>query len=189
MSWVLEQRRSLLRRSPWLEVFQDTLRLPDGRLVEDFYSIDLPDYAVVAALTDNGDVLAETQYRPGIGRDSWTLPAGFLEPGEEPLAAARRELLEETGFGGGEWAWLGSFTVDGNRGCGGAHFFLAEGVRRTAEVTALDLVEVDIHVVPFAALIERLNRGDVCELATATGLGLAALQLAGRGSPRAHTAS
>src|SRR5437764_3997114 len=73
MSWVRENRRSLIRRAPWLEVFEDRFRLPDGTVVPDYYAIELPDYCVVAALTDQGDLVAETQYRPGAGRVSWTL--------------------------------------------------------------------------------------------------------------------
>src|SRR5947207_11562367 len=102
-----------------MRVWSEAVQLPDGRVVEEFSTIELPDYVVVVALTPDGRVVVERNYKHGPRRVCLNLPAGYLERGEEPLAAARRELLEETGYAAEEWVSLGGFAKDGNRGCGG----------------------------------------------------------------------
>jgi len=188
LAWKVEGRRSLLSRKPWLEVFQESVRLPDGSLVEDFYQIDLPDWVVVAARTAGGDLVVERHYRHGSRAISWTLPAGFIEEGEAPAAAARRELMEETGYEAGRWKPLGAFTVDGNRGCGRAHFYLADSCRRTADAAAGDHSPIEVKLMPFEDVLEALHAGEISELATATGLGLAAIEFAGAETKTARRA-
>ena len=56
------------------------------------------DFAVVVAVTEQGELVIERQYRHGIEKVIWELPAGAIEPGEDPQEAAKRELLEETGY-------------------------------------------------------------------------------------------
>src|SRR5487761_899127 len=104
--WKVRDRQSELRRVPWLEVFKETIELPNGRLVDDFYSVAMQDFVVVFALTPSGDVVLETLYRHGSGGTTWSLPAGYVNGNEEPLEAARRELLEETGYVAVDWTPL-----------------------------------------------------------------------------------
>lgn len=70
------------------------------------------DWVNVAALTPEGKILVVRQFRFGVRRTSTELPAGLVEPGENPADAAKRELQEETGYTSDEWVSLGS--VDGN---------------------------------------------------------------------------
>ena len=86
----------------------DALRYPNGQEVEREI-IDHPGAVVIAALDDQGRVATVEQYRPAVGRELCELPAGTLEPGEEPLQAAVRELREETGLEAARWDALGSF--------------------------------------------------------------------------------
>lgn len=102
MKWeVLD--REYLHREPWLTVRRDKVRLPNGTVFPDYYVLEYPTWINVIALTPEGKFVMVRQYRHGLGIVATELCAGVAEAGEEPLEAAKRELLEETGFGGGEW--------------------------------------------------------------------------------------
>jgi ADP-ribose pyrophosphatase len=146
-NWKIINRHQVLDGSPWIRVFRETLKLPNGSLVDDFYTVETHDFVVVVAFPTEDRMLLLRQYRHGPHEVVFNFPAGFIANGESPLAAARRELLEETGFSGGEWESLGSFVVDGNRGNGKAHFFLAHDVAQVQEACSGDLEEQEIWLI------------------------------------------
>jgi ADP-ribose pyrophosphatase len=167
----------LLAIPPWIELRRESWQLPDGRQIDDYYRLDLPPYAVIAALTPARELVAERHFRPGAGAVTLALPSGYLDPGEEPLAAARRELLEETGYEATDWSTLGRFVVDGNRGCGVAHLFVARGARKVRDPDSKDLAEMAIELVAVPAFLDAIRRGESAELATAAAVALAASEL------------
>src|SRR5688572_3995104 len=113
--WEVVERRELLDGSPWFKVYTETVRLEDEKtLIPDFYRIEIPAYTIIFPVSFNRQVVLIEQYKHGIGRRIFELPAGYIEPGESPLLSAQRELLEETGLEASEWRSLGVFTVDGN---------------------------------------------------------------------------
>ncbi len=97
--------------TPWFQVLGKTMREEE----EPYYSLKLPDYAAVVALTEEQRVVIVRQYRPAVEHHTLELPSGLVDAGETPLAAARRELLEETGYEAGEWELLGGMEPDVGR--------------------------------------------------------------------------
>lgn len=95
----------VVHRGRLLDVREDRVRLPDGSISTREY-IRHPGAVVVIAVLDGGQLLLEHQWRHPLGRTLIELPAGKLDPGEEPEACARRELLEETGYVAREWRQL-----------------------------------------------------------------------------------
>ncbi len=90
----------------FLDVRRDTVQLPNGRSATREYVVH-PGACVVIPLLDNGDVILEKQFRYPVGREMIELPAGKLDPNEDPLICALRELREETGYSASEWAYAG----------------------------------------------------------------------------------
>ena len=109
------------------------MRLPDGRQIDDFYTVRLPAYTVVVAITADQRVVAERHYRPGARQVTLTLPSGFLEPDEDPLRGAKRELLEETGFR--PRSPRSRFAVAGDSFCANSRTLVRSG--STARIPAL----------------------------------------------------
>ena len=129
--WETISSEYLFRR-PWLTVRHDQVRLPDGRINPEFYVLEYPDWVNVIAITEDGRFVMERQFRQGLGKTCFEIPAGVMEKGETALEAARRELMEETGYGEGTWEEI--MTVSGNCSTTSnlTHCFVAKGVRKVS---------------------------------------------------------
>jgi len=176
--WYVRRSELVLNGDPWLRVWHEDLQLPDGREVDRFFTIEMPDYVVIVATTMDDRILTLRGYKHGPRRVCTSLPAGFIEAGEAPLDAARRELLEETGYEAERWEPLGSFVNDGNRGGGSGHLFLARGARLVAEPNSGDLETVTVELFTLADLLQAARDGEIGDIPNAAALGLAAARLA-----------
>lgn len=129
--WEILSTEYLVRR-PWLTARRDVARLPDGRVNNEYYVLEYPDWVNVIAITKDGLMVMERQYRHGLGNTCFELPCGVIEEGETPLEAAQRELLEETGFAGGEWTPWMVLSPNPATSTNLAHSFLAVGVEKVS---------------------------------------------------------
>ena len=116
--WKTLARETILNHSKYLTVENHVVELLDGRVIPNWPWIISPDYVNVVAETSGGEFLFFRQTKYAVEGTSLAPVGGYLEPSEEPLAAAQRELLEETGYAAFDWFGLGTFWVDGNRGAG-----------------------------------------------------------------------
>ena len=137
--------------------------MPSGLEIPDFYVEELSDWVNVIAVTKDGLIVIEEQYRHGIQRICFELPAGDLKSGENPLEAAKRELEEETGFTGGEWYPFGA-TVPNASGCNNTCYsFLALGVEKTKEPQREPTEDINTHLVTQDEIKEMLLDGRIAE--------------------------
>lgn len=173
--WRLLDRRLLLEAPPWLSVHQESVALPTGRVIEDYYRIVLPEFAVILPRTASGQYVLVRGYKHGLGRLTLMAPAGLMDAGEEPLAAARRELLEETGYEAPEWQALGCYVVDGNRQCGRMHLFAARGAVRRRAAHEDEMEQLQVVLLSRAEVVAALRAGEFGTLAGGGGVGIALL--------------
>ncbi len=91
--------RRLIYRSPWVNLYCDRVRFPNGRIIEQHHLLDFDHQAVMAVIrgADTAYLMVKVCRYP-TGRAEWEFPAGSLEAGENALAAAAREVLEESGY-------------------------------------------------------------------------------------------
>ena len=153
--WETLSRRLVYDSAPWLTLWEEHVRLPNGAEIPDFLTWQDRDVAMVFAVTDDGRAPLVAQYRHGIGQVSLDLPAGYLDEGEDPLAAAQRELEEETGYTGGAWRYLGALWRNSTRGTQRLFVYLAQDVHSGATPHLDETEDIDVHVVDLAEL-ERL---------------------------------
>lgn len=127
--WKVLDSEYLIRR-PWLTARRDKVQLPNGTVHPEYYVLEYPTWVNIIAITSGGDFVMVEQYRHGL-RDVFTeLVAGVVEKGEAPLEAARRELLEETGYAGGEWEEFMVISQNPGSTDNLTHCFLARGVEK-----------------------------------------------------------
>jgi ADP-ribose pyrophosphatase len=120
-----------LIRRPWMTVRKDVVVHPDGRVNPEYYVLEYPDFINVIAITADGRIIMEQQWRQAVGEVSLEIPAGVVEKGESPLQAAQRELAEETGFTGGTWEPLLVTTPNSSTATNHCYTFVARGVEQT----------------------------------------------------------
>lgn len=176
-SWKTLERKTILDHSKFLRVENHRVRLPSGRIIENWPWVITPDFVNVAVTTESGGWVCLRQVKYAVKGTTLAPVGGYLEPGEEPLAAARREVLEETGYEAADWQSLGTFQVDGNRGVARAHLFLARGARRVTEPDADDLEEQQVVLLTRAEVEAAVAAGEFELLPWAAVMALALLAL------------
>ncbi|QYJ15810.1 ADP-ribose pyrophosphatase [Rubrobacter xylanophilus DSM 9941] len=168
---VLSSERLL--ETPYFALRTERLRLPDGEVKDPYYVLERPDAVFAFPLTRDGQVVLVRQYRPPLRRMELCIPAGLVEPGEPPEAAARRELLEETGYGGGEWEYMLRLASSPGLKNNWAYLFLARGVEPLAPPDPDEHERLELVLAPPEKLMGMVSSG---EIVSATGA--AAIMLA-----------
>lgn len=133
----------------WWKIVQETVRLPDGSVTEDYYVNHSKGGVAVFAVTEAGNVLVNRQYKHGVRETVQELTVGRIDDGDRDLLeAAKRELLEETGYGEGEWEKLSTTLTNPTSSTSRMHAYLARGVRKLAEPQADPRETVEVREVP-----------------------------------------
>lgn len=175
--WETLKRTLALDRSPWMRVFDDDIRLPDGRIIERYLRLETPGYVMVVPMRSDAQIGLIRSYKRGVDGIDIQPPAGILEQGEDPLDAARRELKEELGCVAETWYELGEVVLSGNYFAGNAYFFLASGCRQVAEPDSGDLEEQEVIWLPLEEARRSWSEGGFRQVGAVAALGLAFQQI------------
>ena len=148
----------------FLSLHVDQVLLPNGR-TSTREVVEHVDGVAVLALDDRNNVLTVTQYRYVIGKPLLEIPAGKLEPGEDPVVAALRELKEETGASPVEFIPMGRLLA--SPGCYGEvlWLFLARGLTQGQSDPDEDEF-LSVERIPFSALVEQVRQGEIKDAKT-----------------------
>ncbi len=148
-------------RDRWLTLRSDTVRLANGRTLSPYHVIEGSDWVNVVAIGEAGDIVLVEQYRHAVGEVMLELPAGQVDPKEDHDAAMRRELLEETGYGGGIWHRLDTLFPAASRMTTRVTAYLALDLKRVAEPTPDDTEDLRVRTMPWEDFVAGLRTGDV----------------------------
>lgn len=174
--WTCVAKKSILKKLPWLEVESHTLELPGGQRIDDWQWVKTPDFVNVVAVTQEGMFLCFRQQKYAVQGVTLAIVGGYVDEGEDVRQAAERELREETGFFSRKWTDLGSYAIDGNRGCGNGHLFLAENCEHAGGEVQDDLEDQERVFLSRAEVEAALLNGTFGVMPWVAALGLALLK-------------
>ena len=160
MKWEI-LKSAYLFESKWLTVRKDHVKMPSGQEMDDYYVLEYPDWINVIAITEDGKFIIEQQYRHGTQSVDFELCAGTIEKGEEPLAAAQRELLEETGYSGGRWELYCTSAPNPAAMTNMNYSFLAKGVRYTGGRHLERTEDIKIHLMSYEEVVQLAKNGQI----------------------------
>ena len=178
-TWKTVKRETAFRHSKWVTVENHQIQLPDGKVLTEWPWIITPDFINVIAVTDEGRFLLFRQTKYAVPGVVLAPVGGYLEAGEDPLEAARRELLEETGYEAPDWTSLGTYAVDGNHGVSTAHCYLARNARksgRSGQAESDDLEEQELVELTRREVMEEVSKRNFKVMSWMTAMALALLE-------------
>lgn len=143
MEWKIIDTEYLYRQ-PWLTVRKEKLELPNGKIMQAYYTLEYPTWVTAFALTKDREVVLVKQYRHGLGVVSIETPGGVVDDGEDLHTAVARELVEETGYEFEEFIDLGKISANPATTNNYMHMFLATGGEKKREQKLDETEDVEV---------------------------------------------
>ncbi|WP_340104046.1 NUDIX hydrolase [Rhodohalobacter sp. 8-1] len=143
--------------TPIFSLHEKKVQPDDGTDAANFYVLNAPEWINVIALTDDNDVVLVEQYRHGVDETTLEIPGGMVDEGEEPIDAAKRELLEETGFESGSWENLGKVSSNPAILSNFTHIFLATHCEKTSPQQTDGHEDIKVHSMPLKEFLNFAN--------------------------------
>ncbi len=174
-NWKTHSSETILTSGKWLKVEDRTVETPAGQIIEHWPWVTTPDYVNILAVTPDKHYLVFRQGKYGLDGETLAPVGGYIEPGENPLQAAQRELAEETGYASDSWLLLGCFLVDPNRGMASGNLYLARDVYPAERKPSDELEEQELLLLSRSELTDALLAGKFKIMAWAANIALALL--------------
>lgn len=158
MNWEILASRYILK-TPWMDVREDRVLMPDGEVLDPYHVIESPDWVCVICIDEHDRLVIVEQYRHGIQQVCYELPAGAIDGSEPPEVAGRRELLEETGFEARGWSSIGWCVPEPGKHTNRAHLFVATGGRRVDAQTLDRSEDIRVHLMTSDDVFQLIDNG------------------------------
>lgn len=159
--WKILESSTVLKNQ-WFDVKEHKVQISETLAIEGVVVLDFPDWVNVIALDERGQVVLEKNYRHACGQELIETPSGTIEASDKsPEEAARRELLEETGYAAERFHSLGSSFANGQLLTNRVHHFLALDCRWVQRPQAEFEGTIESWLEPFDRALARLDRGEI----------------------------
>ena len=143
-NWKILSRKLVYDGSPHVKVSIDQVELPNGEIIDDYHRIEIKDAVMLLVKNKKGELLTYKEYRHGINCESITFPAGGVEKDESPIDAARRELLEETGYLANSFDIINDYIVSGSYMFSKLTFILVQDIKKKQNPVNKDIENPEI---------------------------------------------
>jgi ADP-ribose pyrophosphatase len=162
----------MLINHPFCQVRRDEVKLPNGKVIDDYFVNIKPDIALILPVTNNQEVVFVRQYRHAVGGFFIELPAGRFDAGEEGAeTAAFRELREETGYVAENMRKIVTLYDKPGQDTNQIHLFIAEDVVKVGEQQNLDVTEeIEVILIPIDGIFEKITTGEISVAGTVAAL-------------------
>jgi len=148
----------------WFKVRKDKCLTPGGKVVDPYYVYEFPTWVTALAITEDGKVILEKQYRHALGVTDLEIPGGCVDDTDAGLEdAIKRELLEETGYGFSSYEYLGKISANPSTNNNLMHMFLAKGGKKIAAQELDHNEEIEIELVSIAELKQLLRDNKIIQ--------------------------
>lgn len=172
-TWQILQSQNAFA-SPYFTVRRDVCKLPDGQVIDDYYVVEQPDVGAVFGLTAEHELILVEQYKHGIGQVCLELPAGIFDnEAGDPLAEARREFVEETGYDAATYHPIATYIADPSRTNNRLHLFAAVDVYRVGEQHLDSTESITVHRVPIERVFDLIRNGKIHAVDSVAGIYMA----------------
>jgi 8-oxo-dGTP pyrophosphatase MutT (NUDIX family) len=163
MEWEVLSSEYLTKHPPFFVTRKDVCKREDGTVIPAYYVVELPPSVLVFALVEDEKVLMIKQYRHPVKEISIEFPGGFIDEGETPLDAAKREMLEETGYVFSSYEYLGKIAANPGVLNNYTHFFLAKNVLQKKEQQLEKTEEIAIKFYSISELFDLLKKNGIIQ--------------------------
>jgi 8-oxo-dGTP pyrophosphatase MutT (NUDIX family) len=167
-----------LYKDTWFTIRKETCQRQDGQIVTPYYVYEFPTWVTALALTEDGKVILERQYRHALGVTNYEIPGGCVDSTDASLEAAiGRELLEETGYTFEKYEYLGRTSSNPSTNDNWMHMYLATGGRKVQDQHLDQNEEIEIYLFTIDELKQMLRENQIIQSMHVTALfyGLARL--------------
>ena len=148
----------------WFKVRKDRCQTPRGTIVDPYYVYEFPTWVTAVALTEDGKLIMEHQYRHALGEVCIEIPGGCVDDTDASLEdAIKRELLEETGYAFASYEYLGKTSANPSTNTNLMHMFLAKGGKKISEQHLDANEEISISLFTIEEVKEMLKRNEIIQ--------------------------